>query len=574
MLLVPDAQADRAIHVIDASGLAPRLETLLALKPQGRPRQLPLRTYLIGAYLAIECKASFKNTAILEVLTIGLSRAKQHQLQVRTTDPDGRDRVIGKSALDYFSRSLPKRLAYTPQSAQLWGLDVDQDEMDRRREGLEAAMAALLEASLATDGGSWYALDGSGAWSWGRAKYVVNDTDDVRAQETVAEHDRVPDEIVDLPADQTDEADDQDVPSTRRTISNHDPDAAIGSKTSKSGKRESYYGYVIDAAIRVTPPGAPREPVVVERMLISPASTDVVEPTLKMLDSLADTPGGVTDVIVDRHYSYKGVDRWADPLRTRGINQHFDLRADEHGFRDINGMRLAAGWMHCPATPDDLATIPRPGPGSPRATHTEFARLIRERRSWAMDRHTREPSGRTRWVCPAQAGKRGCPLRPGTVEIARQAGLPIVDTPPDSATAPPCCTQDTVSDTSDAMRKHQQPHYWGTEEWKLAYDLRTYVEGLFGSLKNPDTEGVRRGFTKFVGLPMVTLGLTLAAAICNVRHQRRFWADRDDRPDHPLLHPDPEFAGWTLIGEHDVATTERPTTPPDGPAADQDTTAA
>ena len=37
---------------------------------------------------------------------------------------------------------------------------------------------------------------------------------------------------------------------------------------------------------------------------------------------------------------------------------------------------------------------------------------------------------------------------------------------------------------------------------------------------------------------MISLGLTLAAAVCNVRHQRRFWEGRDDRPDHPLLTPD------------------------------------
>jgi hypothetical protein len=43
------------------------------------------------------------------------------------------------------------------------------------------------------------------------------------------------------------------------------------------------------------------------------------------------------------------------------------------------------------------------------------------------------------------------------------------------------------------LHKHQQPHYWGSAEWQKSYGLRTYVEGLFGSLKNPDTERVSRG---------------------------------------------------------------------------------
>ena len=167
-------------------------------------------------------------------------------------------------------------------------------------------------------------------------------------------------------------------------------------------------------------------------------------------------------------------------------------------------MRLAAGWMHCPATPDELGTIERPALGASDAAWTEFDRRIAERRTWAMDRHERvNANGRSRWTCPAIAGVRGCPLRPGTVEVASGTAYLSSTTPPDVATAPKCCTNASgiVSDSTEVTRKHQQPYYWGSEEWLVAYDLRTYVEGFFGSLKNPDTEGVRRGFTKFVGLP-------------------------------------------------------------------------
>jgi hypothetical protein len=220
-------------------------------------------------------------------------------------------------------------------------------------------------------------------------------------------------------------------------------------------------------------------------------------------------------------------------------------------------MRLAAGWMHCPATPDELGTINRPGPGASREAVQEFRALIAKRRSWAMERHEDINSGgRTRWMCPAVAGTRGCPLRDGTVEVARETGLPLVANTPDRATAPKCCIQDTVSTRIPEMRKHQQPHYWGSAEWQKAYDLRTYVEGLFGSLKNPDTERVSRGFTKFPGLVMMTLGLTLAGAVCNVRHQRRFWEGRDDRPAHPLLTPDPEFLGWREVTDDEVDQSE------------------
>jgi hypothetical protein len=217
---------------------------------------------------------------------------------------------------------------------------------------------------------------------------------------------------------------------------------------------------------------------------------------------------------------------------------------------------MAAGWLHCPATPDELGTITRPSLGAPQGDYEAFRTQITERQSWALGRDERtNAEGRARYLCPALDGRRGCVLREGTVEAARGAGLPIVTNPPELDTAPACCTNTSgkITVRSETLRKHEQPHYWGSDEWKQAYDLRTYVEGLFGSLKNPDTEDVRRGFTKYVGLPLVSLGLVLAGAVLNVRHQRKFWAERDERADHPLLTPDPTSHGWVELTEEQAA---------------------
>ncbi len=63
-LRITDGQVDRAAHVVDTSRAVPLLEQALDLAPQGRPRKLSLRTWLIGALLSIDATKSFKATTI------------------------------------------------------------------------------------------------------------------------------------------------------------------------------------------------------------------------------------------------------------------------------------------------------------------------------------------------------------------------------------------------------------------------------------------------------------------------------------------------------------------------------
>jgi hypothetical protein len=328
----------------------------------------------------------------------------------------------------------------------------------------------------------------------------------------------------------------------------HDPDAAVGAKTRKDGRIERFFGYHEHTLVQVPGPGvaADAEPRLINRFELTPASADIVDVSLSLLDRL-DRPA--EELIVDRHYHYKKPERWRDELATRDIDQIHDLRVDEHGFTELEHTRWAAGWPHCPATPDTYGVIERPGPTTDRSTDTkwqEFDRRIAERAAYAFRRVTSpDIHGAARWECPAAAGQIGCPLRAGTVEAAVTIGQPIIENPPDptSADAPLCCKQRTVTLDPGPLRKLMQTLYWGGPAWEAEWSKRTYVEGSYGNRKNASTENLRRGHFRVTGLTLVHILTAMAAASYNLR-MLRGWHERTGLgdPDHPLLQAEDEPA--------------------------------
>lgn len=62
------------------------------------------------------------------------------------------------------------------------------------------------------------------------------------------------------------------------------------------------------------------------------------------------------------------------------------------------------------------------------------------------------------------------------------------------------------------------------------------MEGAFGNIKNPNAEGVCRGFVQVVGIPIVTLAIAWAAALYNIRTVEEYYRTRRIQFDHPLLN--------------------------------------
>lgn len=380
------------------------------------------------------------------------------------------------------------------------------------------------------------AIDGTGIWSYGR-------------QPRSAPRDLLERDAAGAPLDTPDTD-----PDPARPVPS-DPDAGHGVKTRKDGNRETYYGYQLHALVRVPErPGQPGAMPLFEAFELTPAQLDVVEPSLRMIDRALAGGAAITDLIADRHYSYKTADRWYYELLRRNIRQHVDLHPADQGFRDYNGMKLAAAWMHCPATPDRLGTIAAPGPNATDDAKKAFSELIDERQRYALRRVSRQSATHgARWECPALAGTLGCTLRPGTVEVAQLNGLPVVLEPPDPATAPACCRQRTVTTGTDAQAKLEQEHYWGSEKWRKRYSSRTFVEGAFGNMKNPSTENVDRGFFQVVGLAKVTFCIGIALVAHNLRMLRANTELLTPGEGDPLLQHDATCHGFVFVDPDEEA---------------------
>jgi hypothetical protein len=174
-----------------------------------------------------------------------------------------------------------------------------------------------------------------------------------------------------------------------------------------------------------------------------------------------------------------------------------------------------------------------------KAQLSEFHRLIALRQAYALRRISVE--GGQRMSCPAIAGTVGCARKDLTIEAAIIRKLPIIINPPDDDVAPKCCTQTTVTMGPDAQRKLWQQEYWGSPAWILSNNRRTFVEGVFGNVKNASTENLCRGFFRITGLARVTLLVGIALVAHNAR-QPGNWHDRTGNggANHPLLQPDSE----------------------------------
>jgi hypothetical protein len=542
-----------AEKIFDDSGMGQLLRDALRADPRGRKLRLDPSAFLKAMYLCASQNATTYLKALHTTLTEEIPEPYRFAWGVHYYEA-GELRTISYDDIKNMSRRMRDLLDYSearfpdlppecvcenpPETGDCSAPGCQgQDrsaERKRRKDAVQAIINAGISATLITrpPGSMDYAIDSTGLWAHERAKGAAPKIDE--ESDEMSDHDVA-----------ASESDPQALPSSGEPPATPEPspvgrrrtpsDADWGVKTTKSGARRSFFGHEAHAVVRVPdqhPDGKTlMEPALLEALRITPASVDIIEPTLAMIDEITANGQRIRYVIVDRHYSYKRFDRWLLKLTERGITQVIDLRENEQGFRSWDGIPFAASWAHCPGTPEHLGVIPTLSPNATRNQTAEFTALIEERWAYAAQRSailTRD--GKCRFRCPALAGKIGCALVPGSEQVAINLGLPVVANPPSPESAPALCTQKTwgahiQTAEHERIMKNYQEFYWGSASQRRLFGRRTFVEQWFSILKAPNSAGKNRESSLHTGLAMVSIEIGIFAIIANLIRLRAWHRD-------------------------------------------------
>jgi hypothetical protein len=350
-------------EIIDASGVAPRIEALL---PTGvRARQLKVRTLLAGMCLA---QADHRPTHLTRV----------HR--ALTSLPEDEQRRLGVIA-DW--KGSPHLLTYR-QTERTFGLvakALGKDEPDGLPpQALQAAGDDLLEASIpgqSKDARTSLAVDWTDLESFSR-------------------------------------------PAPARGGDCADPEASWGHRKNNllRSQNELFFGYYLSAAIMMPEENGPAVPEFARRATLSSCRHDPVRALVPVLTAMPAAGIPLGDVLADSGYAHRDPGAWALPLRGAGAQLVQDLHPHSGPKGTHHGAVISNGNLYCPKTPRPLLEL---GPLTRDATPEQAAAhdaQTTELTRYKLGRITRDdPDGYHRVQCPAATGKLRCPLRPQSMTL-------------------------------------------------------------------------------------------------------------------------------------------------------------
>jgi hypothetical protein len=446
--------------VIDASGVAPRIEALLPIGV--RRRQLTVRTLLAGMCLAAADHRPAHLTRVHQALT---------------SLPGDDQRRLGVTA---FWKNRPHLLTYR-QTEYTFGLVADaagKDEPDGLpSDSLQHICDALLEASIP-----------------GQFK----------------------DTSTSLAVDWTD-LDSFSRPPPRGTSDCADPEASWGHRKNNllRSQDELFYGWYLSAGVMAAEENGPAVPEFARRATVSSPRHDPVRAFVPVLTALPAAGIPLGDILDDSGYAHRDADAWALPLRQAGAQLVQDLHPHDRGAKGTHhGAIIANGNLYCPCTP---RTLPELGPLARTAAKEQAAdhdRKTAELARYKLGRITADDAdGYHRVQCPAVMGKIRCPLRPASMTLDRSR--PEILHPPQHPQA--CCTQQTITVPADVNAKTRQKHDYPSAAWRRSYARRTSAERGFATAKDPATNDITRGWCRLMGLTPLMLFTTTLLIVRNQR---------------------------------------------------------
>ncbi len=447
-------------EIIDASGVAPRIEVMLPIG--ARPRQLTVRTLLAGMCLAHADHRPAHLTRIHRAL-VGLPADQQRRLGV---------------VADWKHR--PHLLTYR-QTERTFGLVAGALAGDEPgglpSQPLQAICDDLLEASVPEE------------FKHASSSLAVDWTD-------LESFSRPP------PAKGGDCA---------------DPEASWGHRKNNLLRREDelFFGYYFSAGIMMPDENGPPVPELARRATASSCRHDPVRAFVPVLTRMPQHGAPLGDVLADSGYAHRGAGAWALPLRQAGAQLVQDLHPHDRGPKGTHhGAIISNGNLYCPATPRsllELGPLPRGATPGQAAAHDT---MTTETTRYKLGRLTRDDEdGYHRAQCPAAMGKIRCPLRPASMRLDRDR--PEILTPPEHP--PACCTRQTLTVPPEITAKTAQKHDYPSKAHRRSYARRTGAERGFATAKDPATNDISRGWCRLMGLaPLMLFTTTLLIA----RNQR------------------------------------------------------
>jgi hypothetical protein len=450
----------RLEEIIDASGVAPRIEAMLPIGV--RHRQLRVRTLLAGMMLSQADHRPAHLTRVRDALT-ALPGPDQARLGVIEDWTSG-----------------PHLLTYR-QTERTFGLVIralSKDHTDGLPpDRLQRICDDLLEASVP---------------------------------------DQFKDASTSLAADWTD-VETFSRPPSRGTRDCADPEASWGHRSGGGPGQDSelFFGYYGSAGTMMREEHGPAVPELARRMTACSCRHDPARALVPVLTAMPAQGIPLGDILADSGYAHRDAEAWAIPLRAAGAQLVQDLHPLDRGPRGTHhGAVIANGNLYCPATPRtllELSPLARGATPGQASTHDQqTAELARHK----LGKTTSDDAdGYHRVMCPAVMGKIRCPLRPASMTLTRDR--PEILTPPGHP--PACCTQQTITVPPQTCAKTAQKHDYPSTQHRRSYARRTGAERTFSTTKDPASNNIARGWCRLMGLTPAMLWL---ACLLVTRNQR------------------------------------------------------